>query len=96
LLSPTNQATQAANKNANHNVLNVLPVTTLRTIDLQGKKKSGPLFSIFWAELSDFFERNSAPEYVQSNLLQRQDGQVGPFRPYFVYFGLSWAVRRVL
>jgi len=31
----------------NPNVLNILPVTTLRTIDLAGKKNPGPLFSIF-------------------------------------------------
>ncbi len=31
----------------NSNVSKVLPVTTLRTIDLGGKKNSGPLFSGF-------------------------------------------------
>jgi hypothetical protein len=42
-----------------------LPVTTLRTIDLQGKKNFGLLFSIFWVESSNFFERNPAPKWVQ-------------------------------
>jgi hypothetical protein len=48
----------------NFHVLNILPVTTLRTIDLGGKKISGPLFSRFWAEMSVFFEGKYAPEYV--------------------------------
>jgi hypothetical protein len=42
-----------------------LPLTTLRTIDLGGKKKTGPLSSIFWPEMRVFFEVNSAPKYVQ-------------------------------
>src|SRR5271165_6473176 len=48
----------------NSNVLNILPVTTLRTIDLEGQKYSGPLLSRFCAESSVFSEGNSAPEYV--------------------------------
>src|SRR5580704_17308440 len=40
----------------NPNVLNILPLTTLRTIDLEGTKNSDPLFSIFWVETRDFFE----------------------------------------
>jgi len=47
--------------------LNILPVTTLRTIDLEGKKKSDPLFSRFWAQERVFFEGNVAPKYVQMN-----------------------------
>jgi hypothetical protein len=39
----------------NPNVLKILPVTTLRTIDLQGKKISGPLFSIFCVDREFFF-----------------------------------------
>ena len=31
----------------NSHVSNILPVTTLRTIDLEGQKNSDPLFSIF-------------------------------------------------
>jgi hypothetical protein len=45
----------------NYNVSNILPVTTLRTIDLGGKKKSDLLFSRFCAELSVFFAGFSAP-----------------------------------
>jgi hypothetical protein len=37
-------------RHVNPNVYNTLPATTLRTIDLQGKIFSGPLFSILWAE----------------------------------------------
>jgi hypothetical protein len=40
----------------NPNALNILPVTTLRTIDLGGKKKYDPLFSIFCEEASVFLE----------------------------------------
>ena len=39
--------TKAVGEHDNLNVLNILPVTTLRTIDLEGKKNSSPLFSIF-------------------------------------------------
>ena len=38
----------------NSNVINILPVTTLRTIDLEGQKYSDPLLSRFCAELSVF------------------------------------------
>src|SRR5271165_7259878 len=48
----------------NSNVINILPVTTLRTIDLEGQKYSDPLLSRFCAESSVFSEGNSAPEYV--------------------------------
>ena len=51
----------------NSHVVNILPLTTLRTIDLGGKKNSDPLFSRFCAEQSVFFEGNSAPEFVQLN-----------------------------
>ena len=51
----------------NFNVSKILPVTTLRTIDLGGKKNPGPLFSIFCAKESVFFELNSAPECVHRN-----------------------------
>jgi hypothetical protein len=55
----------------NSNVSKILPLTTLRTIDLEGKKISGPLFSIFCAKMRVFFEVFSAPEYVQ------QEGGLG-------------------
>jgi hypothetical protein len=41
-----------------------LPVTTLRTIDLRGKKISDPLFSRFCVKTERFFEGNYAPECV--------------------------------
>jgi hypothetical protein len=53
----------------NSNVSKILPLTTLRTIDLRGKKKSGPLFSRFCAKTRAFFEVICAPEYVQTNRL---------------------------
>jgi len=53
---------QAIGHHDNSHVSNILPVTTLRTIDLGGKKKSGPLFSGFCAKMRVFFEVNSAPE----------------------------------
>jgi hypothetical protein len=45
---------QAAGEHRNSNVMNIMPVTTLRTIDLEGKKNSDPLFSIFCGKLSVF------------------------------------------
>jgi len=54
-----------ASEHDNPNVWNILPVTTLRTIDLEGRKNSDPLFFRFWAERRDFVEGKSAPEYVQ-------------------------------
>jgi len=44
--------------------MNILPVTTLRTIDLAGKKNSDPLFSGFCGKLSVFFAGNCAPKKV--------------------------------
>ncbi len=38
-------------------VSKILPLTTLRTIDLGGKKNSGPLFSRFWAETRVFLTK---------------------------------------
>jgi hypothetical protein len=38
---------QAVSERGNPNVWNILPVTTFRTIDLEGKKNPGPLFSGF-------------------------------------------------
>jgi hypothetical protein len=52
-------------RGCNSNVSKILPVTTLRTIDLGGKKNSGPLFSGFCAKTRVFFEVNYAPKYVQ-------------------------------
>src|SRR6202167_4250284 len=69
----------------NSHVSKILPLTTLRTIDLGGKKISGCLFSRFCAEMSDFFQGNSAPEYVQSietaKLTRRPDHS--PARGYY-------------
>jgi hypothetical protein len=53
---------QAAGDRDNLHVSNILPVTTLRTIDLGGKKKSDSLFSRFWAETRFFFEVNSGAD----------------------------------
>jgi hypothetical protein len=57
---------RASTPHHNSNVLNILRVTTLRTIDLGGKKNSGPLFSRFCGKLSVFFQGNFAPKLVQS------------------------------
>ena len=38
---------QAPGRNDNSNVSNILPLTTFRTIDLEGNKNSSPLFSRF-------------------------------------------------
>ena len=46
---------RAVRHHCNFHVLNILPVTTFRTIDLEGKKSSGPLFSRFCAKESSFF-----------------------------------------
>jgi hypothetical protein len=45
---------RAVGKHANSNVSKILPLTTFRTIDLAGRKISGPLFSRFWAETRVF------------------------------------------
>jgi hypothetical protein len=52
-------------RHVNSNVSKILPLTTFRTIDLGGRKNIDPVFSIFCAKLSVFFEANAAPEYVQ-------------------------------
>jgi hypothetical protein len=56
---------QAIEHGRNSSVSKILPVTTLRTIDLEGKKNSDRLFSRFCGEMRDFFQGNYAPEYVQ-------------------------------
>ena len=53
-----------AAKTHNSNVSKILPVTTLRTIDLGGKKNSDPLFSRFCAKTESFFGLFSAPKSV--------------------------------
>ncbi len=58
---------QAASAHPNSNVLNILPVTTLRTIDLEGEKNSSPLFSRFCTEQRVFFEGDYAPKCVHAN-----------------------------
>jgi hypothetical protein len=45
---------QAVGEHRNSNVFNILPVTTLRTIDLEGKKNSDSLFSRFCGKSSVF------------------------------------------
>jgi len=57
---------QAIGEPYNSNVLNILPVTTLRTIDLEGKENFDPLFSRFCAEMRVFLDRNGAPEGVHA------------------------------
>ena len=57
---------QAAAEHRNSNDSNILPVTTLRTIDLEGKKNFDPLFSKFCGEMSFFFEGIFAPECVHN------------------------------
>jgi hypothetical protein len=52
---------RAGGRQRNSNVSKILPVTTLRTIDLGGKKISSRLFSIFWTKMRVFFEGNVAP-----------------------------------
>ena len=56
---------EAARELHNPNVSKILPLTIFRTIDLGGRKISGPLFSRFWAKTRVFFEVNCAPEFVQ-------------------------------
>ena len=72
----------------NSNVSKILPLTTFRTIDLGGRKISGPLFSIFWAETRVFFEVFSAPVYVrvlraagfeEAQFQRRQEIKLGNF-----------------
>jgi hypothetical protein len=56
---------QAVEPHRNSNVWNILPVTTLRTIDLRGTKNSDRLFSRFCTEMRAFFEGHIAPKRVQ-------------------------------
>jgi hypothetical protein len=75
---------QAVSERRNFNVFNILPVTTLRTIDLEGKKNSDPLFSRFCGKLSFFFEGILAPKKVQTPHIKicvaRRKQQVPPLR----------------
>ena len=48
----------------NSNVMNILPLTTFRTIDLAGRKNPDSLLSIFWEEMEVFFRRYSAPKHM--------------------------------
>jgi hypothetical protein len=62
-----------------------LPVTTLRTIDLEGKKNSDLLFSRFCGEREIFSNENTAPQLVQIGWRpspekeKREDGQLPVF-----------------
>jgi hypothetical protein len=47
---PSQNGTAAAKRRRNFRVFNILPVTTLRTIDLGGKKIPEPLLSRFCGE----------------------------------------------
>ena len=66
------QPSVARNAARNSNVSKILPLTTLRTIDLGGRKISGPLFSRFCAKTRVFFEVFYAPEVVQVSQVQNQ------------------------
>jgi len=57
--------TTGGKRHRNSNVWNILPVSTLRTIDLGSKKNSNRLFSRFCGKLSVFFEVFLAPKLVQ-------------------------------
>src|SRR5271166_1412310 len=63
--SLTSRVAGCLGRRVNLNVFKILPLTTLRTIDLGGKKIFDPLFSRFCAEMRVFFEVNNAPECVQ-------------------------------
>jgi len=63
---------QAVSNRDNSNVLNILPATIFRTIDLEGKENSDPLFSRFCAKQSVFFEGYSAPKCVQPVASRKQ------------------------
>src|SRR5579863_4728270 len=65
---PTLAKEEAVEYQVNFNVSKILPLTTLRTIDLAGGKISGPLFSRFCAKMRVFFEVFSALQCVQSQL----------------------------
>jgi hypothetical protein len=54
-LSFQNGTAQAVGDHRNSNFFNILPLTTLRTIDLEGKKNSAPLFSRFCVKFERFF-----------------------------------------
>jgi hypothetical protein len=57
----------AVERQDNSNASNILPLTTLRTIDLRGRKNPGSLFSRFCEKMRVFFDVNTAPEYVQTD-----------------------------
>src|SRR5579863_5314453 len=73
---------KASHGHDNSNVSKILPLTTLRTIDLAGKKISGPLFSGFCTETRVFFDVFLAPEYVQvARLRAPSNGNADPRPP---------------
>jgi len=63
---------RATGKPNNSSVLNILPVTTFRTIDLEGKEISDPSFSRFCAKESVFFESKSSTGQ-QTSLRERHE-----------------------
>ena len=102
---------KAVGHHRNSNVPKILPVTTLRTIDLGGKKNPGPLFSIFWRRNESFFEANYAPKYPDGhptltsnshpNMGKRRAGR-GQGRPLLIYTsgsytsGEAWMYARII
>jgi hypothetical protein len=78
-LTATNPKTgrERSQNDDNSNVMKILPVTILRTIDLRGKKNSGRLFSRFCAEQSVFFsERPIANKFPIRESRQQPSSQV--------------------
>jgi hypothetical protein len=65
---------QAIGHHANSNVSNILPLTSLRTIDLAGRKISDRLFSRFCAELRVFLRY-----FLHRNMCNSEHGSsMGP------------------
>ena len=65
---------QAVVNRAKSNVSNALPLTTLRTIALGGKKNCGPLFSRFCAKMRVFLR-----EILHQNMCIRDGGLSSSF-----------------
>ena len=65
----------------NPNVSKILPLTALRIIDLGGRKISGRLFSIFWAESKAFFEVFLHQNMCKGELLPDPHQTIFAWRP---------------
>jgi hypothetical protein len=72
MLSQLQSGSRTSTNPNNSHVFYILPVTTLRTIDLEGKKISDPLFSRFCEETRFFFGGISAPVSVQIGVTAEQ------------------------